>query len=63
MAASRTLLRLVWFLDFVHALLDNLATMPEAELYDCALKAYEHALAHRHGFLVKNSIYVSLPCC
>lgn len=51
------------FLDFVKALLDNLAADAETELNTCASKAYEDTLAPRHGWLVKNAIYVSVCVC
>ena len=46
------------FLDFVEALLTKLVDNPEMELNECASKAYEEQLAARHGFLVRNAIYV-----
>ena len=46
------------FLDFVHTLLDNLIANPEEELASCASRAYETTLAPRHGWILRNTIYV-----
>ena len=46
------------FLDFVYALIDNLLTDTDAELNTCASKAYETTLAPRHGWILRNTIYV-----
>lgn len=51
------------FLDFVDAFIDNLVKMEEAELSECASKAYEVTLADRHSFIIRNTIYVRPSNC
>jgi hypothetical protein len=55
-SGSRSLLRLMWFLDFVHSLLRNILAMPHSELRDSASKAYEDALAHHHPWILRKTI-------
>jgi hypothetical protein len=44
----------------VHALINNLVQDEAAELNTCASKAYEETLAPRHGWILRNTIYVSV---
>lgn len=54
-SGSRSLLRLMWFLDFLSALLGRLL-QDKTELKECATTAYEEALAPHHPWIVRKSI-------
>jgi hypothetical protein len=44
-SGARSLLRLMWFLDFIHALIGNLINEPAMELGECARKVRPAALS------------------
>ncbi len=60
-SCARSLLRMMWFLDFVGALLHNLLDLPPTEsLASCGGKAYEVALAPHHPWLLRKTIASAL---
>lgn len=48
-SGARSTLRLMWFLDFIHALLGGLLADPAASLSTAARAAYRQALEPHHG--------------
>lgn len=59
-SASRSILRLMWFLDFVHVLISRLTSGPDVTLRSCAQDAYATALAPHHGWLLRKTIGAAL---
>jgi len=57
--AARTILRLLWFYDFVAVLLRKLADDPKAELRSIVSATYEETLAARHVWI----LCVYFFCC
>lgn len=53
---ARSLLRLMWFLDFVCTLLAGLLQNPASELRPTASRAYDAALANHHPWLLRKAI-------
>jgi len=51
--ASRTILRLLWFTEFVGALLREIAENPDQDLKSSASKVYERTLGPRHRWILK----------
>lgn len=52
-STARTVLRLMWFLDYVYVLLDQLITRPNESLSHICADAYNIALAPHHPFAVR----------
>lgn len=59
-SAARSLLRLMWLLDFVVALLHRLAQNDADTLSTCARDAYDAVLAPRHPVFLRHIIQVAL---
>ncbi len=59
-SGARSLLRLMWFLDFVYHLLRHLLDNPAATLRDSATVAYDTALAPHHPWLLRKTIAAAL---
>jgi len=55
-SGARSALRMMWFLDFISALINGLLDNPTAELAECTRKAYTAALEHRHTWIVRTAI-------
>jgi hypothetical protein len=56
-SGARSVLRLMWFLDFLQSLLAQLADPASAkELKDCAQTAYDTALAPHHPWILRKTI-------
>lgn len=53
--ASRTILRLMWFVEFIGVLLGTLAKNPDKELKKVVSEAYERTLAPRHVWLLRKA--------
>lgn len=54
-SGARSLLRLMWFLDFL-AVLIRLLLEDALELKECAQKAYDEALAPHHPWVLRTTI-------
>lgn len=54
-SAARSLLRLMWFLDFLSVLI-RLLLEDKVELGECAQSAYDEALAKHHPWLLRKTI-------
>ena len=52
-STTRTVLRNLWLLDYVEALMNNLRTDEKATISKCAKRAYKKALAPHHPWAVK----------
>ncbi len=59
-SGSRSLLRLLWFLDFVALLLAHILEQPGAPLKDAASVAYEAALSPHHPWILRKTIHAAL---
>jgi hypothetical protein len=57
-STSRTNLRLMWFMDMIWELINNLLNTPDKKLSKCGKEAYETALAHHHPFAVRTAAKV-----
>lgn len=56
-SGSRSLLRLMWFLDFLNALISRLLNEGDSkELRLCAQEAYDEALGHHHPWILRKTI-------
>lgn len=56
-SGARSLLRLMWFLDFLQALIGRLVSDTDAkELRACAQEAYDEALAPHHPWVLRKTI-------
>jgi Glycolipid transfer protein (GLTP) len=55
-SGSRSLLRLMWFLDFIYHLMHNLTSQADKELSESAQSAYDTALAPHHPWLLRKTI-------
>ena len=55
-SGSRSLLRLMWFLDFIYHLMHNLTSEPDKELSESAQSAYDVALAPHHPWVLRKTI-------
>jgi hypothetical protein len=55
-SGSRTLLRLMWFLDFVVVLVGHLHNTPAQSLKETVQRTYEVALAPHHPWLLRKTI-------
>lgn len=56
-SGARSVLRLMWFLDFLRSLLAQLADADSAkELRECAQVAYDTALASHHPWILRKTI-------
>jgi len=55
-SGSRSLLRLMWFLDFIYHLMHNLTSQADKELSESAQNAYDTALAPHHPWLLRKTI-------
>ena len=55
-SGSRTALRLMWFCDFIAALITGLLDSDAAPLDECARAAYASALEPHHTWVVQNVI-------
>ncbi|GBG29925.1 Ceramide-1-phosphate transfer protein [Hondaea fermentalgiana] len=53
--ASRTILRLIWFLDFTGGLLQECADSQDQDLRTICSKVYEDTLAPRHNWLLRKA--------
>lgn len=65
-SASRSILRLLWFMDFLQVLLGLLtrpAGAPHMELKAMASEAYDKALAPHHPWLVRKTIGAAMIFC
>jgi hypothetical protein len=52
-STARTVLRLLWFFDFLREMISNLVTHREFSLEKCCRKAYKRALAPHHPWAVR----------
>lgn len=52
-STARTVLRLLWFFDFLKDMITNLITCPDWKLSKCCTKAYNSALAPHHPWPVR----------
>ena len=59
-SGARSLLRLMWFLDFVYVLIDNICNTPGIDLSECAKRAYVEALHNRHPWVIRTAIYTAI---
>jgi len=56
-SGARSVLRLMWFLDFLQSLLSQLSDPAcTKELKECAQVAYDHALAPHHPWILRKTI-------
>lgn len=63
-SASRSILRLLWFMDFLQVLLTHLCgESPFKTLKEMAQDAYDKALAPHHPFLVRKTIGAAMYFC
>eukprot|EP01138_Halocafeteria_seosinensis_P016347 gb/GECG01016678.1/.p1 GENE.gb/GECG01016678.1/~~gb/GECG01016678.1/.p1 ORF type:complete len:249 (+),score=42.21 gb/GECG01016678.1/:1-747(+) len=63
-SGSRTLLRMMWFLDFTWKLLTELYDHHDKKLRTCASEAYEFGLAPHHPWMLRKTIsaaFYALP--
>jgi len=54
-ATSRTVLRLMWFLDFTSVMLNNIQNDRKVAISDAAKRAYSEALGPHHPFIVRTA--------
>lgn len=59
-SGSRSLLRLMWFLDFISVLLTTMSSSASKELKECARDAYEAALAPHHPWIVRKTVSAAM---
>eukprot|EP00753_Platysulcus_tardus_P002325 PLAT11645.1.p2 GENE.PLAT11645.1~~PLAT11645.1.p2 ORF type:complete len:280 (+),score=132.54 PLAT11645.1:29-841(+) len=57
---ARTLLRLLWFLDFVYLFTNKMTAEPDEKLYVCAKEAYWGSIYPFHNFLVRATVSAAL---
>lgn len=64
-SVSRTLMRLVWFLDFTEALTSNLVNpeLQELELRECSSRAYDDRLSRHHTWFVRKAVGAGMYAC
>ena len=60
---TRTLLRLMWFLDFVAAFLSKLGENTSASVTFVAREAYNEKLAPNHPWIVRKAASASMALC
>ena len=60
---TRTLLRLMWFLDFVAKLLHILGEKQDSAVSSAAREAYSETLATHHPWLVRKAASASMSLC
>lgn len=56
--SSRTILRLLWFVDFVIEILKNLCERPNDELSSICRDSYEKCLGPHHTWIVRTTFSV-----
>ena len=59
-SSSRTLLRNLWFLDFVEGIILNLVEDPKKSLRNCAGEAYDKSLGPHHPWIVRTGAKAGL---
>lgn len=58
--ASRTILRLLWFIDFNRVMLRKLSENPKMELKKACAETYEATLSPRHAFVLRRMVRMGL---
>jgi hypothetical protein len=58
--ASRTILRLLWFIDFIRGMLRRLADNPSWEMKRACSETYEATLSPRHAFVLRRMVRMGL---
>lgn len=56
--ASRTVLRLLWFLDFIYEIINEVYEDREKELSKICRESYNKALAHHHPWYIRTAFTV-----
>jgi hypothetical protein len=54
-SASRQMLRMMWFINYLILMFEEIGNNRTCKISDCSSKAYEEALAPNHTFLVKTA--------
>ncbi|CAK4104609.1 unnamed protein product [Aphanomyces euteiches] len=62
-SVSRSVLRLIWFLDFVETIMRVLVESTSEELGSGVSKAYESTLGTRHPWLIRKGVMTALSTC
>jgi len=62
-STTRTVLRLMWFLDFTSAILDNLSKDRKLSLTTAAKSAYNETLGPHHPLLVRTAAGLAMMAC
>jgi len=62
-STSRTLYRGCWFFDFLHSLLNDFTSDRDTMMGKLAQKAYDHALAPHHPYLLKKAAGMAMKAC
>ena len=57
---ARTMVRLLWFMEFLSVLLGRLGSDPNKSASDAAKEAYEKALGPHHSFMLRQAAKVAM---
>ncbi|KAK8798763.1 hypothetical protein WA158_007847 [Blastocystis sp. Blastoise] len=61
--ASRSVLRLTWFLDFIYEIIKQVYENPSLSLQSIVRSSYHLTLENRHNFIVRNAFKVAVVVC
>ena len=61
--ASRSVVRLTWFLDFIYEIIKQVYENPNISLQSAVRTSYSLTLENRHNFLVRNAFKVAVVVC
>jgi len=62
-STTRTVLRLMWFFDYVSTFLGNLAADKKESVSGCSKDAYDKALGPHHPFPVRAGAKLAMTAC
>ena len=62
-SGARSMLRMMWFINYLIIMFEEIHSNRTAKISDCSSKAYEEALAPNHSFLVKTGARAAMLAC
>ena len=62
-SGSRSMLRMMWFMNYLIIMFTEIYSKKTAKISDCSSKAYDEALSPNHTFFVRTAARVAMGFC